>query len=393
MINRRIHTPEGVRDIYGDELQRRIKLTGKLHEIITSYGYRDIQTPSFEYLDIYSHDASTTSLRELYKFFDKEGDTLALRSDFTPAIARCASKYFLEDDMPTRLCYQGNTFSNRSELQGKLKETYEMGVELIDKDSTIDADAEMICLVVEALKAIGLDSFQIAIGEINYFKGLVGSTGLIGDDIEVLKTYIQDKNYFGARDFLERLKVDKNIIDALLEVSDINDIEALKAAGERAPVSEAKAACKRLEEIYNIICDMGYEKYVSFDLAMINQFHYYTGILLRVYTYGVGGSIAKGGRYDNLLSNFGESRSAVGLVFMIDELMSALKAQKLAPGVEYNDCYMIYDDNSRVKALRRASELRLSGTNAICVYAGSHEKAERAVAYAKEMNAKYENMI
>ena len=97
MIKKLLHTPEGVRDIYGKEYAKKLYIENKLHETLKSFGYEDIQTPTFEFFDVYSKDIGTTPSNELYKFFDKEGNTLVLRPDFTPSIARCAAKYFLEE--------------------------------------------------------------------------------------------------------------------------------------------------------------------------------------------------------------------------------------------------------------------------------------------------------
>ena len=124
-----VHTPEGVRDIYGEEYAAKLTVEEQIGNVFHSYGYRDIQTPTFEFFDVFSREIGTKSSRDLYKFFDKEGNTLVLRPDFTPSIARCAAKYFAEERRPLRFCYQGNAFSNTSELQGKLKEATQMGCE------------------------------------------------------------------------------------------------------------------------------------------------------------------------------------------------------------------------------------------------------------------------
>ena len=166
-----LHTPEGVRDIYGEEYARKLFIEQKLHETIKRYGYRDIQTPTFEFFDVYSREIGTTPSSQLYKFFDKEGNTLSLRPDFTPSCARCAAKYFMDETGPIRLTYSGNTFLNTSSLQGKRGEVTQMGAELMMEPS-VRADAEMICLVIDALKDCGLTDFQITVGEVEYFKGL-----------------------------------------------------------------------------------------------------------------------------------------------------------------------------------------------------------------------------
>ena len=143
MSKKLLHTPEGVRDIYGKEYARKLQVEKKLQESIRLYGYEDIQTPTFEFFDVFSKEIGTTPSKELYKFFDKEGNTLVLRPDFTPSIARCAAKYFCDEKVPLRFSYMGNTFTNTSNLQGKLKEVTQMGVELIN-DASVEADAEMI---------------------------------------------------------------------------------------------------------------------------------------------------------------------------------------------------------------------------------------------------------
>ena len=172
-----LHTPEGVRDIYGIEYARKLLIEQRLHEAIHLYGYQDIQTPTFEFFDVYSREIGTTPSSQLYKFFDKEGNTLTLRPDFTPSCARCAAKYFMDETKPIRLTYSGSAFTNTSNLQGKLKEVTQMGAELIMEPS-VEADAEMISLVIEALRSCGLTSFQIAVGEVEYFKGICSQAGL-----------------------------------------------------------------------------------------------------------------------------------------------------------------------------------------------------------------------
>ena len=107
------------------------------------YGYEHIQTPSFEFFDIFSKDRGSVSSQEMFKFFDRDNNTLVLRPDMTPAVARCVAKYFMDDPMPLRLCYLERTFKNNSSYQGRLKERAESGAELIGDDCA-DADAEVI---------------------------------------------------------------------------------------------------------------------------------------------------------------------------------------------------------------------------------------------------------
>ncbi len=107
-----LHTPEGVRDIYGRECREKLVLQNKLTDCMHRHGYLDIETPSFEYFDIFSKERGTVPSKDMYKFFDREGNTLVLRPDMTPSIARSVAKYFRGEEGPIKLCYCGSTFQN-----------------------------------------------------------------------------------------------------------------------------------------------------------------------------------------------------------------------------------------------------------------------------------------
>lgn len=357
-----LHTPEGVRDIYGRELEAKVVVADKLHKTIKSYGFMDIQTPAFEYFDIFSKEIGTTPSKDLYKFFDKEGNTLVLRPDFTPSMARCAAKYYMEETIPIRFCYQGNTYVNTSELQGKLKEVTEIGAELIGDDS-IEADAEMISLVVELCKNAGLKEFQVTIGDVEYFKGLCEEASLT-EDVELeLKNYISGKNFFGAEEFLKQQEIGSDYKEAFLRLGDLfGSFSILTQAKEQVQNKRSKKAVDRLSKLYELLQDYGIEKYVSVDLGMLNKYQYYTGIIFKAYTYGVGDVIVKGGRYDNLLAQFGKQSPAIGFVIVVDDVLSALTSQKLLPESTLRHDILLYEKAQFQKAISLAKKMRKEGS-------------------------------
>lgn len=175
-MEQKLHTPEGVRDIYNKECEIKLALQKKLSTVLHLYGYQDIQTPTFEYYDVFRKEIGSISTRELYKFFDRDGNILALRPDITPSVARAAATLFEGEDMPIRLCYAGNTFINHTSYQGRLKENTQLGAELIGLDS-IEADAEMLAMVVDGLKQTGLKEFQVNIGHVDFIQSLLETTG------------------------------------------------------------------------------------------------------------------------------------------------------------------------------------------------------------------------
>ncbi|MCC8106625.1 MAG: ATP phosphoribosyltransferase regulatory subunit [Clostridiales bacterium] len=377
-----LHTPEGVRDIYNKECEQKLALQKRLHTVIKSYGYRDIETPTFEFFDVFSREVGTTPSRELYKFFDRDGNTLVLRPDFTPPVARAASKYFLNDNMALRLTYLGNAFTNNSSYQGRLKETTQIGGEFIGDDSA-DADAEVIALAVQLLLASGLKEFQISLGHCGYFDALVREAGLDEPDTAELRELISNKNTFGAEKLLAKLELSDTLRKCFTAIPGLfGSAEVLDRAESLTDNPEALAAIGRLREIWEILKLYQVQDYVSFDLGLRSRYMYYTGILFRGYTFGSGAAILKGGRYDGLLAHFGKDAPAVGFVAEIDQLLLALSGQKLLPEIPDDRCVIIYDGAHQAEAIQKAAELRKLGTDAELVRVTTERTREDCRNYA-----------
>ena len=356
-----LHTPEGVRDCYGKENTAKQKTIEKIAGQIHLYGYEDLQTPSFEYFDVFSNEIGTTSSRELYKFFDKEGDTLVLRPDFTPSVARCAAKYFMDAKQPLRFCYQGSAFSNTSNLQGKLKETTQMGAELMN-DGSAQADGDMIAMLIESLLAAGLEEFQISVGNVEYFKGICEYLKMAPEVEMTLRDEISGKNYFAAEDLLKSEGYKRADRDLFLRIRDFMETaEDLAEAARTAPNERTRAAVKRLIDVWDVVDAYGLSKYVSFDLSLLSKYHYYTGIIFKGYTYGTGEPIASGGRYDQLLSYFGKKAPAIGCMISIDPLMEAMRRQHLIDVEEPEIQKIYYNDTNYRDALKTARMSRMAG--------------------------------
>lgn len=365
-----LHTPEGVRDIYGKEYKRKLSVEQSIRSAIDRFGYEAIQTPTFEYFDVFSREVGTTPSKDLYKLIDKDGHTLVLRPDFTPSIARCAAKYFMNEEAPLRFTYEGNTFVNVDHLQGKLKECTQMGAELIMDDS-VQADAEMIAMTASALKAAGLSKFQITIGHMEYFKGLCQEAGLEKEDEFTLREYISNKNMFAARDLMDTLDIEPTLKNALLEVADLfGSLKDLSYAKSLVHNSRSIAAIERLEQLKRLLEIYGVDQYVSFDLGILSKYQYYTGIVFRAYTYGIGDAIAKGGRYDGLLRYFGKDAAAVGFVMVIDDILEALEHQKIEIPIEKEPITVFYTEEDFAAAVKEAAGLRAQGRKVILMRKG-----------------------
>ena len=358
MANKLLQTPDGVRDIYGVECTRKAAIQNRILEVFHLYGYQDIETPTFEFFDIFNESRGSVKAREMFKFFDRDNHTLVLRPDETPAIARCVTKYFTEEDMPLRLCYLERTFINNTSYQGRLKEAAQTGVELIGDDSS-DADAEILAMVIRALKAAGLTEFQVELGEVDFFRGLLEEAGMDEEMEERLRELIENKNYFGVEELVMEQPIPQELKEAFLKLPELfGSLEEIQAAREFTRNPRTLRAIDRLEEVNRILEYYDLSEYVSYDLGMLSQYQYYTGIIFKAYTYGTGDYIVNGGRYDKLLVQFGKDAPAVGFGISVDDLMLALSRQKIDTPVRVVGTMILFEPESREQAIQLAKHFR-----------------------------------
>lgn len=387
-----LHTPEGVRDIYNGECARKMVLQNRLCDVCTLYGYTNIQTPTFEFFDVFNKERGSVPSNEMFKLFDRYGNTLVLRPDMTPAIARTAAKYFSEHILPLKLCYVGNTFINDNKYyQGKLKENTMIGAELVGDDS-IDADFEIISMIIDCMKNAGLKEFQVEVGNVMFFKGLLAQAGISGDEEEMLVSLIQDKNYFGVEELLNALNIDKHISDVLLELPQMfGSIEVLDQARQLTDNADCLTAIDRLYALYDLLKVTGADKYITFDLGALSNHTYYTGVTFRAYTFGTGEPVVNGGRYDKLVGQFGKDKAAIGFSIVVDTLMAAINRQGLEIPVDISGTLLVYSHAQLTDAIEIADQLRKMDM-AVCMIAYHSEKTDAQYAeYA--VNAQLERVV
>ena len=386
MNEKLLHTPEGVRDIYDAECKKKKKVISQIHHVLELYSYQDIDTPSFEYFDIFNMDKGSAASNEMYKFFDRNNNTLVLRPDITPSIARSVAKYYPEEQLPIRLCYAGNTFLNTHQHQGKLSEFTQIGGELINDDSSA-ADAEIIACVIHCLLAAGLKEFQIEIGEVEFFKGMIEEAGLDDETEQRIKEYIHSKNFFGLTEFVNTLEIPEERKTALKSFESLfGGLDMLDHAEKLVTNAASLEAIARMRKVYTALTSYGYEKYVSFDLSMINRFNYYTGIVFRGYTYGTGDAIVKGGRYNSLMEKFGKKAPSVGFAIYVDDLMSAIARNKIDVALDYSNVLVLYKEEDQKEAIAYACKLRAEDQKVELVRMSRRHDLQEYIDYAHKMH-------
>ena len=294
---------------------------------------------------MFSRKVGTIPSKDLYKFFDREGNTLVLRPDVTPSVSRACASYYHPEQEPVSLCYTGKTFINTSDHRGQLKETTQMGVERFG-DASIQADAEVIAMTVD------------------YFKALLAEAGLGKEAREELRALISQKNFFGVEELLKGENLDGELTQVFLELPQLFGTaeEVLPRAKERTSNPDALQAVLRLEEIYELLKVYGCESYVSFDFGMLSKLRYYTGIIFQAFTYGTGEPVIKGGRYNDLMKHFGHPAAAVGFAITVESLMLAISRQNLSIGTDRSEVIrLFYDQENGKDVILEAKRLRAEG--------------------------------
>lgn len=384
-----LHTPEGVRDIYPLECRQKLVLQNKLHSTLKSYAFQDIQTPTLEFAEVFSKEVGSIDSKELYRFFDRDGNILVLRPDITPSIARAISTVSNKDDFYGKYCYTGNTFINHTSYQGRLKENTQLGAEMLGLNS-VDSDAEMVTMVVDALKTAGLKEFQVTVSHAAYFNALITEANLNPETERTLRELCENKNYFGVDALLSQSNISDEVAESFKLLPElVGGIEVFEKAKSVTPSIQALDAILRLEAIAEVLEMYGVLDYISFDLSMTGTYGYYTGIIFRAYTFGTGDAIVKGGRYDHLLSHFGKDLPAIGFAIIVDELYHAMSHQKLELEYALDNHIILYDNSMKHKAIRLASNFRKNGRVTEILQKETSHTLEDYIAYAKESFGKY----
>jgi ATP phosphoribosyltransferase regulatory subunit len=381
-----IYTPEGMQDILFERCHMKRNLENQLWQLFLNSGYREIETPSVEFYDVFSGDQSLIPQEGMFKFTDQQGRLLVLRPDMTIPIARIAATKLKENLWPVKCCYIGNTFSYNELGGGKQKEYTQAGVEILGIKSP-EADAELIALAVKALQLAGIEEFQIDIGQVDFFRGLMEQSGLTPLEAEEIRELIDTKDFVGVEQLVNRHTIPSDLKELILNLPRyFGSRELIEELEEKNVSGKALQALEYLRKVLEILGDWGLDQYVSLDLGMVQSMNYYTGIVFRGFTYGVGFPVLSGGRYDNLLQRFGRDCPATGFSLGVNMILMALERQKKLPESRTEGTLILYGDAGRKKAYAIFNELREKGLVAELDISGMDPDKARTYAKARGMN-------
>ncbi|MBQ6676301.1 MAG: ATP phosphoribosyltransferase regulatory subunit [Ruminococcus sp.] len=374
-------TPEGTRDLLFEECLARRSVERRLKELFARIGYSEVVTPGLEFFDVFNGSTRNFRTENLYKTFDSKGRIIVMRPDSTIPIARLVATRLKDTVMPLRLYYNQRIYENNALLKGRSDETVQAGIELIGGNNSKRADYEVLCTAVDALAMFDKDNFRLELGHIGYFKELVAKLGVDEDVREEIRMLISTKNYPALNDLLATFG-DNEVTRALKQLPRLfGGAEVFEKAESIYNDDKIKAILTDLKEEYERLTGLGYEGKISVDLGIVSHTDYYTGIVFKGYLSEVGKYVLNGGRYDNLISEFGFDSPAVG--FGVDVDAVARHLAKIGGGFtpKTADILVHGDEGCDVAAFKYVSELSESGK---VVEYSLFDSFEESAEYAKK---------
>ncbi len=354
--------PKGVRVIPPDETALRRWAEGRILSVFERWGFREVITPTFEYLEVFSEDSGEEGGEKILKFVDRQtGRLLALRYDPTPQVARMVATSLRHRPLPLRLSYATNVFRYEAPQAGRQREFVQLGVELIGLERP-EADAEMVAMAVEVCQAVGLRRFQIDVGQVEYVRGLVDALQVGPERRRRLVSAIGRKDAFELELLLRELNANPEVTQSVLDLPTLyGGKEILVRARRQARNRRSQEALANLDQVYEILEHYGLADQVIIDLGEARAFEYHTGVTFAAFALGLGSEISRGGRYDNLIGRFGYPCPATGFAFELENVLLAVAAEGSPPAVA-GPAFLIIDFNpDKQHALRVARTLRERG--------------------------------
>ncbi len=372
------YPPQNTTDKLMEEMFYQRATQQKIMKIFAQSGYCEVQTPAFEYYDLFSPEYVTLGETDIFKFVDSDGKILALRPDLTTPIARIAATKLKEEPLPLRLSYCADIFRSAKD---RPRQSAQIGLELIGINCAA-ADAEVIMTAIDALKSAGLSDFQIEIGQSEFFGGILEELALASNEIEEFKTLIDHKDQLGLSAFLGGLSIRGELRELIEKLPSLfGDMETIDAIDPSILNEKSRQALYNLREICRILRSCGYDRYISIDLAMVQSINYYTGVIFKAFARGAGFPIASGGRYDNLIGNFGRALPATGCAVDLDYLISVLRRQNGLQMGQKTDILVFLESGKEAEACEAAKRLRSSGRTVELYLSGGG--LEACLKYAK----------
>jgi len=375
--------PKGMATLLPEATAVRRRLEHAAFSVLRSWGYEEVVTPLFEYLDVIAPGLGPGLIEKAYTVADRgTGRVMVLRPDVTPQVARMAATLLRDAPRPMRLCYGANVFRYEDEHAGHEREIVQIGAELIGP-SNPSADAEIVALAMEVLGRFGLPGATVAMGHVGFFQGWLAATGASPEGAALLEEAVAKKDRTRVADLLRRDGHGESGAARLAGLLDlIGGEEVLDRAAAVVDHPTAREALGVLRDVVRLMRCYGLSKSIVLDLAEIRGRAYYSGLIFELFAEGVGYEVGRGGRYDALIGRFGPSCPSTGFAVHLERLQQAL--DRVGSEAAYGASDVLLAAAPDRAAIRIARELRRLGLRVT----PWTEEASRpaAVDYARALN-------
>jgi ATP phosphoribosyltransferase regulatory subunit len=322
-----LQLPQGTESFYLEEALEHEQTVQSLKRLFFSWGYLPVQTPVFDFYDIYRPFFDQSSSEKIYRLMDREGELLMLRSDVTLFLAKQLGR--LENrDLPLRVFYADSILRHQDAEDISRNEFYQIGAELIGEPGYF-ADLEALMLLVRCLQEAGLSDYRIHLGSRAVFDAAL--CGLEDGEVSSALKAVSLRNASAVRGILSRGGRAKDetafLTELFLYIGEADGLRELMARGKARGFlgEETERALLFLTRVWGELEQLKVSGLFRLDLSETASQNYYTGIVFQAYKDGVDSAFASGGRYDRLLARFGFDAPSVGFSLMLRKIESALR--------------------------------------------------------------------
>jgi len=388
--------PRGTRDFIPEDMHKRRYVEQLFRQVFESYGYQEIQTPTFEHIELFLEKSGESILDEIYEFTDKGNRRLALRPELTAPVIRMYVDQLQMEPKPLKLFYFGNCYRYDRPQKGRYREFLQAGCELIGTD-TPEAIAELIALSKDMLQQIGLINIELHIGNLQLLSKIFDSFSLSENQRHLLLPSIDKEEFDDVEELLYQWNIkDRKIVDFMSLLRDQNSSVLYNLLEHDM---ESQKEIKRLHDVLDLLQN-DFAIDAQLNMGIVRGLDYYTGVVFEVKAPSLGAEkqICGGGEY-NLISLFGGRQTATsGFALGFDRTILAMEEEGVSFPKKRLDFYVIpYNDElikpalSIVNTLRRTHQytcdmdLLRRGIGKALKYASSQHTAYAIILGPREM--------
>jgi len=316
--NSRWLLPDGVQETLPPDAQAVELLRRKILQTYYSWGYDLVMPAMIEYMDSLLTGTAHSLDTKTFALVDQlSGKQMGVRSDMTPQVARIDAHLLADDEHKhrvSRLCYCGHLLHAQGDCITSSRTPLQIGAEIFGID-TIAADVEVVSLMIETLHAADLNTISIDIGHVGIFRSLVRNTSLDTDQENRLFDMLQRKSIPELQQYVQQLPLDDQLKNQFTQLALLNgDISILEDARKVFADcgDELRRSIDHMQAVVEAVQSKFPDTLIHCDLSELRGYSYHTGLVYAAFLPGQGKEIARGGRYDDVGSVFGNARPATG---------------------------------------------------------------------------------